>query len=262
MMYGYGILNNHVPTLKATAMRGGSAPSPLLTSLYAVYKAESNANDSLATYNGTAQGGLTYSAGKSGNAFTFNGSTAAISYPSNSMNLTGDFSISAWINLPLGYNAGQELTILMNLNCDGAWYSNLKGFWLAVSGNNTFFSVFDGINQNAVNWDDSTGSIIKANSGWVHVAATRKASTGSKLYLNGVLKASDTNTNDATYHTNYQVPTTGRRYILDRTGGVANNSTYATTNANIDELNIWSKELTSTEITELYNTGTGKFYPY
>ena len=33
-------------------------------------------------------------------------------------------------------------------------------------------------------------------------------------------------------------------------------------NGNIDETNIWSKELTATEITELYNAGTGKFYPY
>lgn len=30
MLYGYGILNNHVPTLKATAMRGGSSYVPLL----------------------------------------------------------------------------------------------------------------------------------------------------------------------------------------------------------------------------------------
>jgi hypothetical protein len=29
----------------------------------------------------------------------------------------------------------------------------------------------------------------------------------------------------------------------------------------LDEMNIWNKELTSTEITELYNIGTGKFYP-
>ena len=177
------------------------------------------------------------------------------------MNLTGDFSISAWINLPSGYNAGQELTILMNLNCDSLWWINLKGFWFGIRGNNTFFSLFNNGTGNDVSWDDSTGSIIKANSGWVHVAATRKASTGSKIYLNGVLKGSNTNTNDATYHTNYQVPTTGRRYILDKTGGLANNSEYAPTNANIDELNIWSKELTSTDVTALYNSGAGKFYP-
>jgi hypothetical protein len=175
--------------------------------------------------------------------------------------LTGDFSISAWVNLPSSYNATQEITMLMNLNCDGAWFSNLKGFWFAVSGNNTFFSVFDGINQNGCNWDDTTGSIIKANSGWVHIVAIRKASTGSKLYVNGVLKASNTNISNATYHTNYQVPTIGRRYILDRTGGVANDSKYATLNSNIDAVTIWNKELSATEITELYNSGNGKQYP-
>ena len=57
---------------------GGVLPSTLLTNLYAVYKAENNANDSLGTYNGTAQGGLTYTTGKSGNAFVFNGVNADI----------------------------------------------------------------------------------------------------------------------------------------------------------------------------------------
>ena len=52
--------------------------NPLNINLYAVYKAESNANDSLGTYNGTAQAGLTYSAGKSGNAFVFNGTNAFV----------------------------------------------------------------------------------------------------------------------------------------------------------------------------------------
>ena len=33
-------------------------------------------------------------------------------------------------------------------------------------------------------------------------------------------------------------------------------------NGNIDEVNLWNKELTATDVTELYNAGTGKFYPY
>ena len=30
---------------------------------------------------------------------------------------------------------------------------------------------------------------------------------------------------------------------------------------NLDELNVWAKELTSSEVTELYNSGNGKQYP-
>jgi hypothetical protein len=43
--------------------------------------------------------------------------------------------------------------------------------------------------------------------------------------------------------------------------GVAD-SNYAFNGSKVDELNIWNKELTATEVTELYNAGTGKFYPY
>ena len=98
MFYGYGILNNHVPTLRATVM--GKIRSTLLDNLVSVYKAESNANDSLGAYNGTAIGGLTYTGGKSGNAFQFNGTNSYVSIPNTTAHLdfTGDFSISFWVN--------------------------------------------------------------------------------------------------------------------------------------------------------------------
>jgi len=68
-------------------LASSGAKSTLLNNLFAVYKAESNANDSLGVYNGTANGGVTYSAGKSGNAFTFNGTTAYVSLPTINLSL-------------------------------------------------------------------------------------------------------------------------------------------------------------------------------
>jgi len=76
----HGILANSVPL------------STLNNSLYAVYNAENNANDGLGFYNGTAIGGITYTAGKIGNAFTFNGTNAYADF--------GDFfdlGTSSWI---------------------------------------------------------------------------------------------------------------------------------------------------------------------
>ena len=29
-----------------------------------------------------------------------------------------------------------------------------------------------------------------------------------------------------------------------------------------DELNLWNRSITATEVTELYNSGAGKFYPF
>jgi hypothetical protein len=234
--------------------------TPLTTGLYAVYKAENNANDSLATYNGTAVGGLTYSTGKSGNAFTFNGTNSAIRLPVNSMSFTNDFSISAWVNIPSGYTGLNSITILWNIN--GAWFSNPKGFRLAIIGTQVNFAIFNGTDTyNSLNWNDTNQTIIKQDSGWVHIAAVRKKSTSSKIYVNGVLKASNTDVNDAVYSSTYQTPNIGNAYMLNSSGTVTNNDSWAFNGSKIDELNTWNKELTAADVTALYNTGTGKFYP-
>ena len=247
MFYGYGVLNNHVPTLKATAMRGGSI-NPLNTSLYTVYKAESNANDSLATYNGTAQGGLTYTAGKSGNAFTFNGTNAYVSLPNNSMKLTGDFSISCWVNIA---THGTTQTILTGYyTTAGVDY----GWILRVAASGGFvFRLFSGTTQ--VDTNPSGGAI--STSTWYHVTVT-KTSSQVKWYING---APD-NIFSGTYNIPYQSTTNnGAIGALYNWNGI-DTTHFMSNNSKIDELNVWTKELTSTEVTELYNAGTGKFYPY
>jgi len=237
------------------------APSSLLTNLYAIYKGENNANDLLGNYNGTAVGGLTYTAGKSGNAFTFNGTNAYVSLPTNQFNFTGDFTISAWVNISGLYIGSNVIHLMTNLNCDGAWFQNLKGIWFQIAGQTLALSLFNSGTANDVTWNDTTGSIIKAGSGWFHVVATRKGGTGSKIYLNGVLKNSNTNTLDANFHTNYQTPVIGNNRILNRSGAVATSDVYAPNGVLIDEYNVWTKELTSTDVTTLYNSGAGKFYP-
>ena len=58
-----------------------------------------------------------------------------------------------------------------------------------------------------------------------------------------------------TYHTT-MLPQIGRMYIPGVQDGY-----YAPANTMIDELNTWTKELTATDVTALYNSGAGKFYP-
>jgi hypothetical protein len=246
MLYGYGILNNHVPTLRA-AMRGGSSSSSTLsTSLYAVYKAESNANDSLATYNGTAQGGLTYTSGKSGNAFTLNGTTAYVSLPNDSFNFTVNFSISAWINLN---TVSGNQCIMSNLS----FVSPISNGWLLVMRSNRLYIEFYK-NNNTYNALSSTSTF--STSTWYHIVVVRVASQSRKIYINGVEDRSDTSTFNPTYASSIPIPSSIGAWKYDP----INVTQY--TNGKIDEVNIWNKELTATEVTELYNAGTGKFYPY
>jgi len=43
--------------------------------------------------------------------------------------------------------------------------------------------------------------------------------------------------------------------------GVSSVSEYQANGNKIDAVNVWQKELTQSEITELYNSGNGKQYP-
>jgi hypothetical protein len=250
MLYGYGILNNHVPTLKATVMRGGAALSPFLTSLYAVYKGESNANDSLGTYNGTAQGGLTFTTGKSGNAFTFNGTTACIDLPTNSFNsLTGDFTINTWLYLGSTPSFTQQY-IFTNYDYVSL---NAYGFLFYIDVSTVNFSICNG--TPIFTTLQAGGSTLSANT-WYMITITRQASTGTTIYVNGVSSVSNSSAINPVYNST-QYSNIG---CFKRTGATGVNSPILN-GGKVDELNVWNKKLTTTEITTLYNSGAGKFYP-
>ena len=227
----------------------GVIPSTLLTSLVSVYKAESNANDSLGTNNGTGQGGLTYSTGKSGNAFTGNGSTAYVSLPNNSLNsLTGDFSFSFWVYLT---SATGVQAILWNKTYDG---SNFYG-WALINNNQYWvFSIGNGTNDIQLQAPSFT-----ATNTWYNVVITRLGSTRSRMYVNGSL----VNNNSSTINPNFNSNMTPSIAVANFGPTFSNTiAYYLSNNSKIDELNVWNKELTATEVTELYNSGVGKFYPF
>ena len=225
---------------------GGLPPSTLLTNLYAVYKAESNANDSLGAYNGTAQGGLTYTTGKSGNAFTFNGTNAHVLMPVNSMKKT-TFSVNFWIfNL-----VAQNATILTDFGNDGL----NKGFYLDLNTNSSHTIRFVGFNSSTnIIALSATGSPSFLNR-WSMTTIT-VSGTSLKIYLDGTLTSSGTMSNTLNYVTN-SYPCIGAYKLNNNTP-----SDYLSNTSKIDELGIWNKEVTATEVTELYNAGAGKFYPY
>jgi len=231
--------------LKATESR-------LLTGLYAVYKGESNANDSLGTYNGTDVGGLTYSGGKSGNAFTFNGTNAYVTLSTSACNFgTNSMSLSLWF-YP---NSGNVIQSLIH---KGMTASVFPGFYAILD--NRFnsnqrgitFALSDGVDFEVI----STIGSYTATS-WNHLICTWDTiSKTVKIYINGV----------DTAYTQSSIQGTGFSGISSFDNNVQNVQIgrYDTSyylDGKIDELTFWSKKLRATEVTELYNSGTGKFYP-
>ena len=227
--------------------------SSLKTSLFAAYNGESNTNDSKGTNNGTAVGGLTYGSGKIGNAFQFNGSNSYVSLPNNSFNsLTNDFSVSFWMNLTNSHsvNGGQLFSNIQT----SIGISTYFGFQIGFYNNQIYFTV----GSNTGTSTASTRLISNALSGyigtWVHVTCTHKQSTGYKIYVNGVLNNSNNGTYNPVYTTNH-TPSIGAQYSIYATPNLAYKL-----NGSMDALSVWNKELTQSEITELYNSGNGAQY--
>jgi hypothetical protein len=232
----HGILANSAPT------------STLNNSLYAVYNAENNTNDSLGSYNGTANGGLTYTTGKINNAFQFNGSNAYVRIPktTNNFDFIGNFSISCWFNQT---NVGALFNNYYSIS-----NSNRYGYYLYLQGGRVRFATYKG-NTGGTSASNvgQAGMVINTNT-WYHVVVTKVVGNAFKIYINNVLQSLTVIDGDLSLHPVYSPLTTinlgaeqGQAYFL---------------NGKIDALNVWTKELTTTEITELYNSGNGKQYPY
>jgi hypothetical protein len=250
MFYGYGILNNHVPTLKATAMKGGGGiPSTLMNNLIAVYKAESNANDSLGTYNGTAQGGLTYTAGKSGNAFNLNGTTAYADMGDVMDVGTSSWSYSCW------FNPTQAFTTMVLFGKTIA--AGVRGRFIVVIDNNKLQIIFDAESANVIAVETPAASIAQNN--WYNAVIQIDRNDKIKLYLNGsaITLTTTSGTNNLTSYsaTNYN---TNNPFRIGAGTAPDNVTPSALYSGKIDELNIWNRVLTVTEITELQT----KYYPY
>lgn len=215
--------------------------STLNNGLFAVYNAENNTNDSFGSNNGTAQGGLTYTTGKINQSFLGNGTNAYVSLPVDQYNFTSDFTISAWINA--NTTSGNQM-IFSNLMYNGG---SRKGYILSTIG--------DKIEAWLVNQPTYSQYIVSSTSitsaTWYNVCLVRQ--TGNLfLYVNNTLWASDLTPITLGYVSTS--PSIGAY-----TNGLPISRYF---NGKIDAVTLWNRALTTTELTELYNAGNGKQYPF
>ena len=90
---------------------------PTPAGLISWWAAEGNANDSFGTNNGTAVGGVSFTTGEVGQAFSFNGTTAYVDVPdSPSLQLTNQITIEAWIKL---VNANGDQSMVAKIATSG-----------------------------------------------------------------------------------------------------------------------------------------------
>jgi len=242
---------------------GAVTPSSLWTSIYAVYNADTlgtsldtsiyrvyngdNVNDSSGNaQNGTNVGSVTFTTGKVGNAFTFNGSNY-ISLPNNSLNdLTGDFSISCWVKI--GSSSGSKMIIgnLTEATPGGA----RQGFRFEINGTFAHLELSDASGTTTL----SAGGTPLTVGVWYHVVLTRKGSTRTTIYVNSCSSVTNADTRNPSLLPTMYTTIGANRY------GTSSFSAYF--NGSIDAVTVWNKELTIDEVTSLYNGGLGAEYPF
>jgi len=210
----------------------------LLIDLVAYYELEDDASntfvkDSAGNFNGTANRNtdLLSTSGIIGKALEF--PAAADNVLINTGNLQHEYvSLSCWVNT-------DSLVQFTNL-IDGA--RGITSFILRVDNNRLSFFIFSGGSFRSV-VDPSNFPLSE----WVHCAATYDGSV-QKLYVNGEQVATNNHTG------------TLDAFDLRMLAKDPNNTTRSLP-GKMDEVGIWSRALTESEVKTLYNNGNGLPYP-
>jgi hypothetical protein len=215
------------------------------TSLF--YTLDSDFTDLRGNASSFTTSNVTFSSGKFNNAATYNG-TSSTSYKDVSGILTGTTSrsISVWSYINAGAT-GRQLIF-----GQGSFGINNQNFdFEANCYNNSSVSDSYGIHYwgNGIKFDSATTMYNQ----WVHLVVTQSGgdinTTNTKLYINGVQKTLNSWTTAT-----YSIPTTSRLCIGTR---VYSSGTDLYSNGKIDQLRVFNKVLTQSEVNELYNGGSG-----
>ena len=190
--------------------------------------------DIAGTNNGVIQTGASYAAGMVGQAFYMDGAGGRVEVtPSSVLNLRAALTVQAWIN-PSASISNRDATILRNgLGYDLA-YSLMCGTNFSLR-----FHWYDG----AFQFVSSSPNAVRAGIWW-HVAATRTDSQFIRLYVNGMEVASGQGT----------TPVSSVPAKLD-IGSTRPMATFQDFCGFIDEVALFSRALSASEIAAIYSAG-------
>lgn len=223
----------------------------LTDNIVAYYKfdeSSGNAEDAVGSLDLTNRNTVAFATGKINNGADFEyssnqGFSITDAASGGAFDLINDFTFAFWINfesLPASNN--KWYVIFKNdcylFRCIDVTSGGTKTLMLYLRDSTGYYNP-------SVSWSPSTAT-------WYHVAVTREKSTGYvKFYVNGSQQGSTVET--------------GRTASLLNTGDafeVGQSGASGLFDGILDELGVWSRVLSSTEISSLYNSGSGLAYPF
>jgi hypothetical protein len=212
--------------------------------LIAWWRAEGNAVDSIGGYNGTLQG-VTFATGKVGQAFSFNGSTDKVDGYIDLRNVvTNNFTMAFWV-YP---NATRNSTIETNSEVTGIAGWGQKYAIAPQHGGDVDYAgagVSVGTNgvsiyEHATDYMPSTLVYDTPISGWTHIAVVY-INRQPNLYINGTWVRTGM--------------ISARNYVFPSTQfGEGYNYQYGSYSGLLDEVKIFNRALSASEVATLTNT--------
>lgn len=202
-----------------------TSPLYLDANLVSYWRFENNVTDSKGSNNGTNS--PSYIVGKFGSGL---GTTMTLA--NNLFKYTTEsFSISGWKRT----TAGGDIGVFSNSIINAGDYS---GYDIDSSGGYVRFSVYPTNGTPTVN--TITSSVTVNDNNWHHIVCTKSGTTG-KIYIDGIEKATGTVGNPS--------------YDTTHTPQMGASSAHYT-----DDLAIFSRALTATEVSQLYNNKGGSLF--
>lgn len=216
----------------------------------AYYKLDGNSNDAVGSANGTDTS-ISYGTGKIGNSADTDSVNDRI-YLGNpaSLQVSGAQTINFWIK------ASSQGANNRNIITAGGISGTSDGALIIFHYSPQYisFQVSNGTSGNAIDLTaPQTADILDGN--WHMITFTFNPSTKIEVFKDGVSLASSTTSILASRQTNknwsfFKINTDASANARDGLIG------------SLDEVGFWSRVLSGSEITELYNSGSGTQYPY
>ena len=222
----------------ATNLLADSCVSPP-ANLGSWWRAEGNANDSGASNNGAIFGGVSFVAGKVGQAFSFDGTSGYVNFGTSVGNFgTSDFTIEFWIKTTAGNGAVSVIekwptcghSSKFNIRM-GSGHMNAE-VETDAAGNN-FFSM--------------VGSRI-VNDGVYHHVALVRTQTSLSFYVDGTLDVTGTTPGVASISNAVNL-VAGKSVCVGADGTVR-------LAGQLDEISVYLRALSLSELQAIYNAGT------
>ena len=239
---GLLISSNDLNTPNKTVALSGSGIVQVIQSYdpnVSWWRAEGNTNDSVGSNNGTLHGGITFAAGKLGQAFSFDGSVAQyVSVPhASSLDILGNHSIAFWVKLGELPATGKSYLLVSK------WTNGLEHKQVAVGPDGKISYFLFG--TTATSGVTSTAALQTGV--WTHIATTYDGGY-MKIYINGVQNASTPANNDVwdstgTLYLGYNPEISSSQYFKGQ----------------LDEIGWYNRTLSQAEITVISNSAPDSF---